>query len=209
MAPQTRKEAESKGRAKHAQQAKAMALESQLQAATRRHADDVPFEMDPQNEPCILAACEAVKEALAAHRREWISRHTAAGTPQPAYRIRHTAAGHMVIERRPVLVPSEEQQVWQQQQRRQQHFAGLTDGIEEQLASYRTLRRSSKSSVKEEGEVPPMPLDAVVKEEDTVPPMPSEARWSDAIVKEEHAIVKEEHGVADNGEQMKKKLKNQ
>ena len=66
-----------------------------------------------------------------------------------------------------------------------------------------------KPPVKEEGSVPPMPLDAVVKEEDTVPPMPSEARWSDAIVKEEHAIVKEEHGVADNGEQMKKKLKNQ
>ena len=52
-------------------------------------------------------------------------------------------------------------------------------------------------------------VEAVIKEESPVPPMPSEARWSDAIVKEEHAIVKEEHGVADNGEQMKKKLKNQ
>mgnify|MGYP002836680460 CR=1 FL=1 len=58
-----------------------------------------------------------------------------------------------------------------------------------------------KPSVKEEGSVPPMPLDAVVKEEDgTVPPMPSEARWSDAIVKEEHEV-------ADNGEQPKKKRK--
>ena len=59
-----------------------------------------------------------------------------------------------------------------------------------------------KPPVKEEGSVPPMPLDAVVKEEDTVPPMPSEARWSDAIVKEEHEV-------ADNGEQPKKKRKNQ
>ena len=57
-----------------------------------------------------------------------------------------------------------------------------------------------KPPVKEEGSVPPMPLDAVVKEEDTVPPMPSEARWSDAIVKEEHELV-------NNGEQPKKKLK--
>ena len=55
--------------------------------------------------------------------------------------------------------------------------------------------------VKEEGSVPPMPLDAVVKEESTVPAMPSEARWSDAIVKEEHKV-------AYNGEQPKKKLKN-
>ena len=46
-----------------------------------------------------------------------------------------------------------------------------------------------------------MPLDAVIKEEeDTVPPMPSEARWSDAIVKEEHEV-------ADDREQPKKKLK--
>ena len=58
-----------------------------------------------------------------------------------------------------------------------------------------------KPSVKEEGNVPPMPLDAVVKEEGTAPPMPSEARWSDAIVKEEHEV-------ADNGEQPKKKRKN-
>ena len=46
-----------------------------------------------------------------------------------------------------------------------------------------------------------MPLDAVIKEEeDTVPPMPSEARWSDAIVKEEHEV-------ADNGEPPQKKRK--
>ena len=188
VAPQTRKEAESKGRARHAQQAKAMALESQLQAAKRRRADDVPFEMDPQNEPCILAACEAVGEALAAQRREWISR---AGGDQPAVwlRISHTAAGPMVSEQRPVLVPSEEQQVWQQQQRWQRHVAELIDGVEERLA---TLRRSSKSSVKEEGVVPPMPLDAVVKEESIVPPMPPEARWSDAIVKEDPEEAVEE-----------------
>ena len=62
-----------------------------------------------------------------------------------------------------------------------------------------------KPPVKEEGSVPPMPPDAVVKdevEEGTVPPMPSEARWSDATVKEEHEV-------ADNGEQPKKKQKNQ
>ena len=60
-----------------------------------------------------------------------------------------------------------------------------------------------KPPVKEEGSVPPMPLDAVVKEEDgTVPAMPSEARWSDAIVKEEHEV-------ADNGEQPRKKRNNQ
>ena len=38
----------------------------------------------------------------------------------------------------------------------------------------------AKPPVKEEGNVPPMPLDAVVKEEGTVPLMPAEARWSDA-----------------------------
>ena len=59
----------------------------------------------------------------------------------------------------------------------------------------------AKPFVKEEGSVPPMPLDAVVKEEGTVPPMPSGARWSDAIVKEEHEV-------ADNGEQPKNKRKN-
>ena len=60
-----------------------------------------------------------------------------------------------------------------------------------------------KPPVKEEGSVPPMPLDAVVKEEDgMVPPMPSEARWSEAIVKEEHEV-------ADHAEQPKKKRKNQ
>ena len=59
-----------------------------------------------------------------------------------------------------------------------------------------------KPTVKEEGSVPPMPLDAVVKDEGTVPPMPSEARWSDTIVKEEHEV-------ADNGEQPRKKRKNQ
>eukprot|EP00964_Phaeocystis_antarctica_P073831 scaffold45353_cov61-Phaeocystis_antarctica.AAC.7 len=59
----------------------------------------------------------------------------------------------------------------------------------------------AKPPVKEGGSVPPMPLDVVVKEEDgTVPAMPSEARWSDAIVKEEHEV-------ADDREQPKKKLK--
>ena len=52
-------------------------------------------------------------------------------------------------------------------------------------------KSKAKSSVKEDGIVPPMPLDAVVKEECMVPPMPSEARWSDASVKQEHE--EEEH----------------
>ena len=98
-------------------------------------------------------------------------------------RISHTAAGHMVSEQQPVLVQSEEQQRWQR-------------WLESKCSWQRWLRRSSKSSVKEEGEVPPMPLDAVVKEESMAPPMPFEARWSEAIVKEEPEEAVEEQPAA-------------
>ena len=50
-------------------------------------------------------------------------------------------------------------------------------------------------SVTEEGYTPSQSLlvEAVfIKEESAVPPMPSEARWSDAAVKEEDVVVKQE-----------------
>ena len=67
--------------------------------------------------------------------------------------------------------------------------------VEVPFETYLSRATLTKSSVKEEGLVPPMPPDAIVKEEGLVPPMPSEARWSDATVKEEDVVVKQENEI--------------
>ena len=72
----------------------------------------------------------------------------------------------------------------------------------------------TRSTLKEEGAVPPMPLGAVVKEEEVAPPMPPGAFFKeenvppmplDARIKQEHEVVVKKEGDLNDRRKMRRK----